>query len=159
MADKLTIDPKALETLAHILKDAGLSEVTYEQGETKIKLSRTLSAAPAPALPLAVPSVVPQMSAPEAPEPSAASVPEVPKGTPINSPMVGTAYLAPDPDSPPFVSPGDTIKEGQTLLIVEAMKVMNPIRAPHSGVIREISISNASPVEFGEPLMYLDKSA
>jgi acetyl-CoA carboxylase biotin carboxyl carrier protein len=73
----------------------------------------------------------------------------------ITSPLVGTVYLAPDPSSPPFVTPGASVQEGQTLLIVEAMKVMNPVRAPRTGIIKEICIENAAPVEFGETLLYL----
>ena len=76
-------------------------------------------------------------------------------GESVNSPMVGTAYLKPDPDSQPFVKPGDIVQEGDTLLIIEAMKVMNPIKAPRSGKVVQVTVADGAPVEFGEPLVTL----
>src|SRR5690606_2038659 len=105
----------------------------------------------------------PQAAAPVAPPaPSAPAMPSDPativarSGEEVKSPMVGTAYLQPAPEAPPFVQPGDKVKKGQTLLIVEAMKTMNPIQAPRDGVVKEVLVGDAQPVEFGEPLVLLE---
>lgn len=150
------IDPKLVRKLADILKETELSEIEVEQGDLKIRVARQLSAAPAqvsyvpaaaPMAPAAFAAPAPVAAAAEAPAASAA-----PKDA-IKSPMVGTVYLAPQPGSPTFVKIGDKVKQGQTLLIIEAMKTMNPIPSPRDGVVAQILVNDAQPVEFGEALI------
>ncbi len=158
------IDPRLVRKLADILHATELTEIEVEHGELKIRVARKsgkpqMVMAPT-AMPSAMPSPMPSLpEMPAAPAMPAADVgtPEAPvaEGDVVNSPMVGTAYLQPEPGSDPFVSVGDQVKEGQTLLIVEAMKTMNPIPAPKSGVIKEIMVGDAEPVEFGAPLMVI----
>lgn len=144
------IDEEAIRKLAEILNDTGLTEVEIEDNGRSLRVSRgtvtTMSAAPVGA-PLAM-----QGSAPAA-APSTAN--DLPAGMQVTSPMVGTVYLAGAPGAAPFISPGDIVKEGDTLLIVEAMKVMNPIKAPKGGKIARIVVSDAQPVEFGEVLVVI----
>jgi acetyl-CoA carboxylase biotin carboxyl carrier protein len=157
------IDTRLIRKLADILGDTGLTEIEIEQGDLKIKISRAVTAAPA--APVVQYQALPgQAPAPMAiAGPSAASAPAVepaaeagPRGDLVKSPMVGTAYLRPQPGADPFVKPGDKVQAGQTLLIIEAMKTMNPIPAPKSGVVVEILIDDAQPVEFGEPLVAIE---
>jgi acetyl-CoA carboxylase biotin carboxyl carrier protein len=146
------LDTEAVRKLALLLKETGLSEIEYVVGDKKIRCATASFAMPQFAAPL--PAAASALPAPAA----VAAQPEAPKapaGTPVPSPMVGTAYLAPEPGAAPFVKAGDKVKEGDTLLIIEAMKVMNPIKAPKAGTIAEILITDAKPVEFGEPLMLI----
>ena len=146
-----------VQELADILESTGLVELEYETEEISIRLSRASSVA-APVM-TAAPAVAP--AAPVA-APAAASPADTPAVDIANhpgavtSPMVGTAYLAPEPGASDFVKEGESVKEGQTLLIIEAMKVMNPITAPKSGVVKSIIISNAQPVEYGEVLVIIE---
>jgi acetyl-CoA carboxylase biotin carboxyl carrier protein len=157
------IDPKLVRKLADILKETDLSEIEVEQGELKIRVARQLTAAPA-----AVSYVAAQQSPAAAPAPAAAA-PQSPTAAPeaapaaagapkdaIKSPMVGTVYLSPQPGAPAFIKVGDKIKQGQTLLIVEAMKTMNPIPSPREGTVAQILVSDAQPVEFGEALVVFE---
>lgn len=140
------IDKAMLRELADLLKETGLSEIEIEQQGQRIRLvRREVVAAPAP-VSVAVPS--------PAPVPARAAS-ELHPGT-VTSPMVGTVYVAPEPGAPPFVQLGDIVVEGQTLLIVEAMKTMNPIPAPRAGRISAILVHDAQPVEFGEPLLVIE---
>jgi len=148
-----------IRDLAEIMADTGLTELELSQGESALRLSR-LTGAPAPvyaAAPVAAPTPAPAAAAaapaatPVAAAPDAASHP----GT-VTSPMVGTIYMSPQPDAPPFVTVGNRVAEGQTLLIIEAMKVMNPIPAPRGGTIKAILVSDAQPVEFGAPLVIIE---
>ena len=146
-----SIDPKLVRKLADILTDTGLTEIEVEQGGLKIRVARqvTMSAAPVTyAAPLAA------TPAGAAAAPPAAEAP--PRGQEVKSPMVGTIYLRPSPEADAFVKVGDRVAAGQTLLIVEAMKTMNPIPAPMAGVILEILVGDAQPVEFGEPLVVIE---
>jgi acetyl-CoA carboxylase biotin carboxyl carrier protein len=147
------IDARLVRRLAAILNDTGLTEIEVERGDLRIKVARnvggpglapTFYAAPAPAPAAAAPAVA---GAP-------ASVHH--EGDVVNSPMVGTVYLQPEPGTAPFIRIGDNVAEGATLLIVEAMKTMNPIPAPKAGVILEILVDDAQPVEFGEPLVVIE---
>ena len=132
-----------------ILNDTGLSEIEVEHQGLKIRVARTLSVA----APLAVAAPVQQAAAPPAPEVAPVAPAAVAAaGESVKSPMVGTIYLQPQPDAPAFVQVGDVVSEGQTLMIVEAMKTMNPIPAPRAGKVLEILVLNGQPVEFGEPL-------
>ena len=161
MADdkKHDIDANLVRQLADILNDTDLTEVEVERGDLKIKVKRevTVAAAPvhyAPAPAAAAPVAPPAPVAPAMASDPAAIVARA--GEEVKSPMVGTAYLQPSPDAAPFVQPGDKVKKGQTLLIVEAMKTMNPIQAPRDGVVADILVADAQPVEFGEPLVLLE---
>ena len=141
---KMNVDIELLRELAELLSETGLSEIEVEDGDRKLRVARELhaasyTAAPAPqAAPAAAPVAQPQAA------PAAAS------------PMVGTVYLAPEPGAADFISVGAQVKEGQTILIVEAMKVMNPITAPRSGTVKAILVDNAQPVEFDQPLVVID---
>jgi len=144
------IDARLVRRLAGILNETGLSEIEVEHDGLKIRVARTLTAA-APVAMAAPAFAAPPPPAPVA-EPAAAPTPAPAAGDAVKSPMVGTVYLQPQPDTPSFVKVGDTVAEGQTLMIVEAMKTMNPIPAPRAGKILEIIVANGQPVEFGEPL-------
>ncbi|MBD3836228.1 acetyl-CoA carboxylase biotin carboxyl carrier protein [Brevundimonas sp.] len=161
MADdkKHDIDANLVRQLADILNDTDLTEVEVERGDLKIKVKRevTVSAAPvhyAPAPAAAAPVAPPAPVTPAMASDPAAIVARA--GEEVKSPMVGTAYLQPSPEAAPFVQPGDKVKKGQTLLIVEAMKTMNPIQAPRDGVVADILVGDAQPVEFGEALVLLE---
>jgi acetyl-CoA carboxylase biotin carboxyl carrier protein len=152
------IDARLVRKLADILTDTGLSEIEVEHAGLKIRVAKTLTAAP---MQVAMPAAAaPILHAAHAPSPAAAvateAAPARAKGDTVNSPMVGTIYLQPQPGADPFVKVGDTVEAGQTLFIVEAMKTMNPIPAPKGGRIVEILVSDAQPVEFGEPLAVIE---
>jgi acetyl-CoA carboxylase biotin carboxyl carrier protein len=150
-----TGDTALVKALADILDEAGLAELEYETADLSVRLSRVAGAAPVAAVaPTAAPTVTPAAM----PAPAAASPPEDMASRPgaLTSPMVGTVYVAPEPDAPAFVAVGDTVKKGQTVLIVEAMKVMNPITAPNDGKIAQIMVQNGQPVEFGEVLVVIE---
>jgi len=154
------VDTHLVRSLADILNDTDLTEIEVERGDLRIRVAREVTmAAPvhyAPA-PVAAP-----VAAPAAAAPAAAAMPSDPativakSGEEVKSPMVGTAYLQASPEAPPFCQPGDKVKKGQTLLIVEAMKTMNPIQAPRDGIVVEVLVGDAQPVEFGEPLVLLE---
>ena len=150
----MNIDSALVRELAELLAETGLSEIEVEDGDRKIRVSRQLvqamSAALAPALPLAA---TPLAAAAPAPAPEAAPAP-VPVDA-VKSPMVGTVYLAAEPGASNFVSVGKTVKEGDVLLIVEAMKVMNQITAPKAGTIEAILVENQQPVEYDQPLVVI----
>ena len=140
-------DTALVKALADILDEAGLAELEYETADLSVRLSRVSGAAPvAPVAAVAAPA-----AAPAADSADAASHPGA-----VTSPMVGTVYVAPEPDAPSFIEVGGTVKKGQTLLIVEAMKVMNPIPAPRAGTVKSVLVDDGQPVEFGEPLLILE---
>lgn len=145
--NKFDVDIASIRKLAKLLEDTGLSEIEYAEGDRKIRCVGPRVDAP---------SVV---SAPLAPAPTVATEPaaaQKPSGTPVTSPMVGTVYVAPSPGAPAFIKAGDRVKEGDTLLIIEAMKVMNPIKAPRAGTVGLILVEDAKPVEFGDTLVILE---
>ena len=147
----MNVDCKLVRELAELLADTGLTEIEVEDGERKIRVARGLAPVAAAAAPaMAVPSAAPAPESTAAPSPAPSAAADA-----VKSPMVGTVFLSGEPGSPPFVKVGDTVKAGDTLLIVEAMKVMNPIPAPAAGTIKEILVSNAQPVEFDQPLIVL----
>ena len=154
------IDSRLVRKLADILTDTGLSEIEVEHRGLKIRVAKTLTAAPMHvSAPVAAPThAAPAPAAHAAPAPAAAEAAPVQraKGDVVNSPMVGTVYLQPQPGSPAFVQVGDTVEAGQTLMIVEAMKTMNPIPAPKGGRVVEIIVEDGQPVEFGEPLAVIE---
>lgn len=146
----MQVDTKLVRELATMLNDTGLSEIEVEDGTRKIRVSRTMTAV---ALPAAAAPASPAAAAP-ADQPEAPAVAPPPANA-VKSPMVGTAYLTPDPDAAPFVSVGQQVAAGETLLIIEAMKVMNPIAAPSAGTVKEILVQSGQPVEFDQPLMVI----
>ena len=147
----MQVDVKLVRDLAEMLDATNLSEIEVQDGERRIRVARTLQAAPAafhaPA-PVAAPSAGPAaaVEAPAAPAHNNA----------VKSPMVGTVYLAAEPGAAPFVAVGSQVKAGDTLLIVEAMKVMNPITAPVAGTVKALLVENGQPVEFDQPLAVVE---
>lgn len=144
------VDAGAIRELAELLKETGLTEIEIEHNGARLRVSKMaggaiMAAAPAVAAagPMAAQAVAP--AKPSGPNPGA-----------VPSPMVGTVYLSPEPGAKPFISVGQTVKEGDTLFIVEAMKTMNPITAPKGGVVGEICVNDASPVEFGQTLCIIN---
>ncbi|NBW14005.1 MAG: acetyl-CoA carboxylase biotin carboxyl carrier protein [Caulobacteraceae bacterium] len=159
LKNDVEIDAALVRQLADILNDTSLTEIEVERGELRIRVAREIVSAPVmqyAAAPAAAPvaAAAPAAAAPAAAAPAAA--PAAKAGETVKSPMVGTAYLQASPEAPPFVQPGDKVKKGQTLIIVEAMKTMNPIQAPRDGVVAEILVGDAQPVEYGEPLVLLE---
>ena len=150
----MNVDTALVRELAEMLDDTGLTEIEVEDGERKIRVSRgggvAMAAAPAP---VAAPASAAPAAA--APVPESAAAPEADTAGAIKSPMVGTVYLASEPGAANFVKVGDSVTEGQTLLIVEAMKVMNPITADKAGTVKAILVENAQPVEFDQPLVVI----
>ena len=145
-----------VKELADILDQAGLAELEYETEALAIRLSRVTAAAPVAAAPVAAAPVA--AAAPAAIAEPVAEIPANPADHPgaVKSPMVGTVYTAPEPDAPAFITEGATVTAGQTLFIVEAMKVMNPITAPKAGTVVKIFVQNAQPIEFGEALVIVE---
>ena len=147
-APKKSVEPNTalVKALADILDDAGLAELEYETDDVAIRLSRVSGAAPVAAVaPVAAPAPAADSAADLSAHPGA-----------VTSPMVGTAYISPEPGAAAFVEEGSAVKKGQTLLIVEAMKVMNPITAPTDGTVSKILVKNAQPIEFGEVLVVIE---
>jgi acetyl-CoA carboxylase biotin carboxyl carrier protein len=156
MSTKMTgVDQQLIRDLAGILNDTNLSEIEVELGDLKVRVSRQAPSVQAFAAPPAYAAPVPAAVAPTAAAPIAAPAADPSKNA-VPSPMVGTAYLAPSPDAKPFVEIGQKVKEGQTLLIIEAMKTMNQIPAPRGGTVTAILIEDAQPVEFGMPLVVIE---
>ena len=148
------IDARLVRRLAAILNDTGLTEIEVERGDLRIKVARNAVGLAAPAI-YAAPPAPAAAAAAASPAVSRSAEAEI-EGEVVKSPMVGTVYLQPQPGAEPFVGPGSRVKQGQTLLIIEAMKTMNPIPAPRDGVVLEVLVSDAQPVEFGEPLVVLE---
>lgn len=152
----MNIDTDLVRELAELLGETGLTEIEVEDGTRKIKVSRggmvaapAQYAAPAPSAP---PAGAPRPPASDTPAPLADQAP----ANAITSPMVGTVYLAPEPGADNFVKVGDKVEAGDTLLIVEAMKVMNPITAPSAGTVKQLLVEDAQPVEFDQPLAIVE---
>ena len=144
---KFDIDEALIRKLAKLLKETGLTEIEYETDDARIRVNSGAGGTIVAAAPAAAPAA-----------PAAATSPadaDAPAAGSISSPMVGTVYLSPEPNAAAFVKVGDRIAKGQTILIIEAMKVMNPIPAPHAGTVTQILVQDGQPVEFGEPLMVI----
>ena len=144
-----------IEKLAKVLADTGLTEISLEDGDQAITLRKDVVVTSAPQVVAAPVQAAAPAPAPTA-TPAADSAPKASKGTPITSPMVGTFYKSPSPDAEPFVSVGSTIKEGDVVCIVEAMKMMNEIESEVSGTVTEICVEDGQPVEFGQVLLYVE---
>jgi acetyl-CoA carboxylase biotin carboxyl carrier protein len=145
---KLAIDTEMIRRLAELLEETGLSEIEVGEGESRIRVARNgIAGTPVPAPPQAA-AAVPE---PAEPPRDAAAHPGA-----VTSPMVGTVYIAAEPGAAPFVDVGATVAAGDTVLIIEAMKVMNPIRAPRAGRVAEILVANGDPVEYGDALLIIE---
>lgn len=147
----MKIDSKAIRELATLLEETGLTEIEIEEGDNKVRVTRNVTVHAAMPAPVAAPVAAASASTGSI----AATSPENHPGA-VKSPMVGTAYLAPEPSAAPFVSKGQKVKAGDTLLIIEAMKVMNQIKADKAGTVTDILVSDASPVEFGQALVIIE---
>jgi len=143
---KINLDKTLIRDLNALLEETGLSEIEISEGRQSVRVARHSGGALVAAS-LAAPATLPASSEQELP---------ISDDNAIPSPMVGTVYLSPKPGDPTFVSEGDQVGEGQTLMIIEAMKVMNPIPAPKAGVVKQVIVSDSQPVEFGEPLLILE---
>ncbi|MFS2112274.1 acetyl-CoA carboxylase biotin carboxyl carrier protein [Sphingomonas sp. Sphisp140] len=161
MADKndktgaMQVDIELVRQLAAVLDETNLTEIEVEDADRKVRVARTVQAAPAMmAAPMAAPVAAPAAAAPVA-APAAEAAPAAALNA-VKSPMVGTAYLAPNPEAPNFVAVGQAVKPGDTLLIIEAMKVMNPITATAPGTVKAILVDNGQPVEFDQPLVVVE---
>jgi len=150
----LTFDPKTLAELAALLNETGLSEIELAEGDRKVRLARAITQVAMPAAaPVAVAAPV-AAAAPAAPAAAPADLSKHP-GL-VKSPMVGVAYLSAEPGAPAYVTVGQTVEAGATLLLVEAMKTFNQIKAPRAGVVKQILVTSGAPVEFDEPLMIIE---
>lgn len=148
----MDIDTKLVRELAKLLADTDLTEIEVEDGDKKIRVARMVTAAPMVQQVAAAPmAAAPAAMAAPAPADAAADV----AANAVKSPMVGTAYLCPEPDAPPFAAIGSTVKEGDTIIIIEAMKVMNAITAPRGGKLMAVLVDNGQPIEFDQPLFVI----
>ena len=152
----LLVDADAMRALAEILTDTGLTEIEVSEKDSRIRVARAPATvqAVAPAAVAAAPAPAP-VAAPAAPVAAAPADLSRHPGA-VNSPMVGVAYLTPDPSSPPFVSEGQIVSAGQTLLLIEAMKTFNQIKAPKAGTVKTLLVTSGDPVEFGQPLAIIE---
>ncbi len=146
----MQVDTALIRQLAELLDETKLTEIEVEDGARKIRVARTMTVAAA-----AAPVSAPVATAPAAETPAAVTT----TANAIKSPMVGTVFLAAEPGAKPFAGVGDIVTEGQTLVIIEAMKVMNPIAAPRAGKVVQVMVENGQPVEFDQPLIVIDPSA
>lgn len=147
----MNVDTKLVRELAELLAETGLTEIEVEDGDRTVRVARggvTMAA------PMAMAPAAPAVAAPSAAAPVAAE-PSADVAGALKSPMVGTVYLTPEPGAAPFVKVGDTVSQGDTLLIIEAMKVMNPIAADKAGTVKAILVETAQPVEFDQPLVVI----
>ena len=143
------IESDTIRKLAELMKETGLSEIEMAEGDRRIRVSRAAAVSTAA-------FVAPAAANEPAPAPAQASVNPASHPGAVTSPMVGTAYLQAEPGAPAFVSVGDSVRVGDTLLIIEAMKVMNPIKAPRAGTVTQILVVDGQPVEYGEPMMIIE---
>ena len=146
MTNKSGVDHELIRELAQLLTETNLTEIEIEHDDLRIRVARGGGEVRA-VVPASAPVEVKAAATPEPAKPSAGTIP---------SPMVGTAYRAPDPNAKPFVEVGDTVRQGQTVLIIEAMKTMNQIPAPRAGTVTEILVEDGQPVEYGEPLLTIE---
>ncbi|WP_375391294.1 acetyl-CoA carboxylase biotin carboxyl carrier protein [uncultured Sphingomonas sp.] len=156
MADR-TLDMELIRQLAELLDKTSLTEIEVEDEGVRIRVARTAATVTAPAPAVIHHAAALPVAPPDAPAPAetGASAPATPVDA-VKSPMVGTVYLSGEPGAKPFVAPGQRVAAGDTLLIIEAMKVLNPITAPSAGTVRAVLVANGQPVEFDQPLVVLD---
>jgi acetyl-CoA carboxylase biotin carboxyl carrier protein len=148
---KPKVDTALIETLAELLQRTGLTEIELAEGDSRIRVARQ----PQPVL-ASIPTLAPAPAGPAATDEGAGHTATEDHPGAVRAPMVGTVYLTPEPGAPPFITVGAEVREGQTLLIIEAMKVMNPIRAARSGRIAKLLVANGDPVEYGELLLIIE---
>ncbi len=161
MAPQVKIDTEAVRALAELLRETDLTEIEYQENSTRIKVLRTVQQAVVPVAPIQAPAQNASAAAADSTssaESSGSAKEDSWAGHPgtVSAQMVGTVYLAPGPGSDPFVTVGSKVEEGQTLFIIEAMKVMNMIKAPKSGTVKHIFVKDAQPVEYGDPIIVID---
>lgn len=151
------MDLRKLKTLIDLVAESGIAELEITEGDDKVRIVKfsQSSAAPVAYVPEAQSAQVVAAPAAAAPAPAAAAAPAAAEGHAVKAPMVGTFYRAPSPGAAPFVEVGQTVKEGDPLCIIEAMKLLNEIEADKSGVIKEILVENGGPVEYGQPLFII----
>lgn len=148
---RIAIDEEAIRRLAALLEETGLTEIEIAEGESRLRVARA-TAQTVVAAAAAAPAAATTLEASASPDaPPDASHPGA-----VLSPMVGVAYLSPEPGAPPFVKVGDSVAQGQTLLLIEAMKTFNQIKAPRAGVVRRILVESGAPVEYGDVLMIIE---
>lgn len=155
------MDLRKLKTLIDLVADSDIAELEVTEGESKVRIAKTSSVQGQPVMVqqpqvIAQPAAIPQVNvATQVIATDAAAAPAEPQGNVVKSPMVGTFYSAPAPGNPPYVEVGSTVKQGDTLCIIEAMKLLNEIEADTAGVIKQILVENGEPVEFGQPLFVI----
>ena len=147
--NKPIVDQELIRQLAELLNETGLTEIEVEQNNMRVRIARSLTIAAAAPPPAPAAAAEPRPAEPPPAEPAN-------HAGMVSSPMVGTAYRSPEPGAKPFVEIGDRVSEGQTVMIIEAMKTMNQIPAPRAGTIKDILVDDGQPVEFGEPLMIIE---
>ena len=147
------MDLRKLKTLIELVESSGIAELEIEEGEERVRITRAV--APSPASTVVVPATMPGGGAPPAPAAPPPSAPAETEGHQVKSPMVGTFYRAASPGAKPFVEVGDSVQVGDTLCIIEAMKLMNEIESDRAGVVKQVLIENGQPVEFGQPLVVI----
>lgn len=152
----MRVDIDLVRQLAELLDVTKLTEIEVEDGERRVRVAREIVTAAAPAPAPAYAAVAAPAAPVAAPAAAPAEAPATAAANAIKSPMVGTVYLTPEPGAKPFIAVGDTVKAGATLLIIEAMKVMNPITAPASGTVKALLVENGQPVEFDQPLVVVE---
>ncbi|MFC7734923.1 acetyl-CoA carboxylase biotin carboxyl carrier protein [Roseomonas sp. GCM10028921] len=154
----LSFDPDAIRALAKILRETDLTEIELVENESRIRVARSVPAQQVVQAVAAPPPVAPATPAAAAPAATPAASDEVTAATPgaVTSPMVGVAYLAPEPGAAPFITIGGRVAQGQTVLLIEAMKTFNQIKAPKAGTVTRILVESGMPVEFGEPLLVIE---
>lgn len=148
MSDNFDIDPDLVRKLADLLNETGLAEIEYEDNGKRVRVAMPGAGAVTAAV------AAPPVAAAAAPAPGGGDAAAHPGA--VTAPMVGTVYLAQSPEDPPFVKAGDTVREGQTLLLIEAMKTFNEVKAPHAGTVQSIAVASGQPVEFGEVLAIIE---
>jgi acetyl-CoA carboxylase biotin carboxyl carrier protein len=149
----LSFDPEALRVLAELINATGLSEIELVEGDRKLRLARTLAPVTVPVMAPTAPGATPVASLPA--EPAAKADPAKHPGV-VKSPMVGVAYLSAEPGAPSYVGVGQSVEAGATLLLIEAMKTFNQIKAPRAGTVKQILVNSGAPVEFDEPLLIIE---
>jgi acetyl-CoA carboxylase biotin carboxyl carrier protein len=151
------MDIRKVKKLIELLEESGIAEIEINEGEESVRISRYSTTAPAPVQQFAMPAAAPAAAAPA---PAAAETESTEStaisGHTVNAPMVGTFYKAASPGAPDFVKVGDSVSQGDTVCIIEAMKILNQIEADKSGVVKAILVENAQPVEFGQPLVVIE---
>ncbi len=151
----ISSDQETIRELAELLHETGLSEIEIERSGLRLRVAKSMTISAAAVGAVGAPMPAAPMAAPDGQQMAAAADKSSHPGA-VKSPMVGTVYRSPEPNAPSFVEVGATVSEGQTVLIIEAMKTMNHIKAPRSGTVKEILVENEQPVEFGEALLIIE---